>query len=191
MYMPKRFLHFSSNVLLLFKEWFIENTPIFIASLICLFVFTLLYEIAKFYHSGNAKTRRNGAGSLVVNQTERSTSRIYGTFEVPSQRPRSVPEWSERLAFARNACSRVLLTWRYLLSSFSYIVLVGAGYLVMLTVMTYNAWFFIAVCLASGFSYFLLSPPPVVPKLEQNTEGNGIIITLYILYIYMYLFIYD
>ncbi|XP_028402388.1 probable low affinity copper uptake protein 2 [Dendronephthya gigantea] len=159
--------YFSSHVLLLFKEWQIDNSGILFAACVGVFVFTFLYGIASFYQ-GRFVNSQGKRSSVIQNNQSRDGQR-YGTFsrdcvaEVPSSEE---PEVTLRMRMG------VALTARYILSSLSFPLLLAANYFIMLAVMTYNAWLLIAVCLASGLTYFMLYPNQDIPVCAPQNDGT-------------------
>lgn len=162
----QKYFVFSSQVVLLFKEWQITGTLVFVGSLFGVFTFTLLFHLASSYHSRLEKRGKKKEKFVIVQ------SGNYGTFEVSSE---SCDEFDTPPAtrFFRSVCKRTLFTWRYILSSLSYVVLIAANYLVMLSVMTFNAWLLITVCLATGLAYYFIpSSPKETRKLTcGSSEG--------------------
>ena len=166
----KHYFSFSSNVLLLFKQWKISRTAVFVDAVIGIFLFTLLFEMARNFHSRMA---RSGVHCPVTTEHSVKRSPQYGTFNTPPAQ--QIP--TRRIPFFFYVFRHVLLRWRYILASCSYVILVGASYLIMLAVMTYNAWILIAVCLASGIAYYIsLSSPVKNSTVQPDLEGNASIV---------------
>ena len=164
---------FSSHVLLLFKEWQIDNVGVLVAAFVGVFVFTYLYEIASFYQARYANGRANNLPQRNQAQFTDGEERSYGTFG--HGQPITVPS-SENIE-RRDTISlrmpmKIVFTPRYILSSLLFPFLLAANYFIMLAVMTYNAWLLIAVCLASGLAYFLLRPDHDMPVVKPCHGGK-------------------
>ena len=97
----------------------------------------------------------------------------YGTFEVSSESYDEL-DTLRAIVFFSAVCERTLFTWRYILSCLSYVVLIAANHLVMLSVMTFNAWLLITVRLTTGLAYYFIpSSPRETRKLTCGTsEGK-------------------
>lgn len=169
---------FSTHVLLLFKEWQVDTTGVLVGAFIGVFLFTFLYEIASFYQSRYANGRVNSKGSQNCDAETTQTSESeepfrYGTFG--SDHAISTPH-SENSPINRtiplHVRVKLAFTPRYILSSVTFPFLLAANYFIMLAVMTYNGWLFIAVCLASGLAYFLLHPDRDIPAPKLPNDGR-------------------
>ena len=164
---------FSSRVLLLFKEWQIDNAGVLMAAFTGVFVFTYLYEIASFYIARYANGRANNLARRNQAQFTDGEERSYGTFG--HGEPIIVPssENTERTdTISLHMRMKIAFTPRYILSSLLFPFLFAAHYFIMLAVMTYNAWLLIAVCLASGLTYFLLQPDHDMPVVKPCHDGE-------------------
>ena len=168
---------FSSHVLLLFKEWQVDSPGVLVGTFIGVFLFTFLYEIASFYQSRYANGRVN---STYVNRSqschvETSESEVpfrlgYGTFGSNHTTPHSESNRNRTVPFHLRV--KLAFTSRYILSSVAFPFLLAANYFIMLAVMTFNGWLFIAVCLASGLAYFLLHPDHDLPAAKLPHDGR-------------------
>lgn len=169
---------FSSRVLLLFKKWQVESSGVLAGACIAVFVFTFLYEIAAFYQSRHANVASNSNTNAEKQKAnineEKEKANIneepchsYGTFDsgFPDTQITEISTTSTRAVHVR--IKRVLTSRYYIWTSLSLPFLTAANYFIMLSVMTYNAWLLIAVCLASGLAYFLLQVDRDVPQQPQ------------------------
>ena len=167
---------FSSHVLLLFKEWQVDNVGVLVAAFTGVFVFTFLYEIASFYQARYANGRPSTTNLPRSYQTQFNKGEephSYGTFG--SDHPIIVPsrENTENTLPLRVRV-KIALTIRYILSSLLLPLFLAANYFIMLTVMTYNAWLLIAVCLASGLAYFLLQTDRDIQAVKPQHGGKSV-----------------
>lgn len=174
--------YFSSHVLLLFKEWQVDSAGVLVGSFIGVFVFTFLYEIASFYQSRIADA--DGRSGRVISSKEHENSYAetseneepfqYGTFGSHHGTSVTAPysESNRNCTISLQTCVKIAFRQRYILSSIALPFLLAANYFIMLAVMTYNGWLFIAVCLASGLGYFLLHPDQDVPSVKSHNHGR-------------------
>lgn len=163
--------YFSSHVLLLFKEWQIYNTGVFIAAFVGLFVFTFLYGIASYYQ-GRFVNGRGKCSPVIRNAQSHDGQEPHTSYGTVSRNCVTTVPSSEEYAITLRMRMKVILTAKYILSSLSFPLLLAANYFIMLAVMTYNAWLLIAVCLASGLAYFILHPNQDIPAQAPQSDGK-------------------
>ena len=175
--------YFSSHVLLLFKEWQVDSVGVLVGAFIGVFVFTFLYEIASFYQSRNADRRPGPSGRVISSEehenayaetSENEEPFQYGTFGSHHGTSVTAPysESNRNRTIPLHTRVKIAFRQRYILSSVALPFLLAANYFIMLAVMTYNGWLFIAVCLASGLGYFLLHPDKDVPPVKSDNHGR-------------------
>lgn len=161
---------FSTGFLLLFKEWKIDNDGALTGAFFGLFVFQFLSEILRYFETRWFRQRdvvsRNGDRSLPKNVDYGSCERHNEVPSIASSRENTITN-----VFAHNVYVKNVFTTLRLFNSFIILPsLVAANYFVMLAVMTYNVWLLLAVCTASGLSYFISQTDIDLPR--RNTSAS-------------------
>ncbi|XP_015907223.1 high affinity copper uptake protein 1 [Parasteatoda tepidariorum] len=154
--MHKSYLEFDFHVEdLLFKGLTIESVSGMVGLCICVAIFTFIYETVK-------TLRQKLVASLGKSQQE------YAAMEIRSERAMLVEMKETNYKWKRFRIHAI--------HALLYMVQVTMGYLLMLIIMSYNAWLAITVFTAAGFSYYfysmyVLNRPTVVPT-EILTPGE-------------------
>lgn len=150
--MQKSYLEFGCHVEdLIFKGLSVSSVPGMIGLCLTVAVFTFSYE--------GVKTLRQKFSSILKRRNE-ALGRNYDS-ELRSE--------SSMLVEMNSSNSEKWKRWKiHFIQAFLYTTQVTMGYILMLVVMSYNAWLAITVFLTAGLSYyffstFILSRPTVIP----------------------------
>ena len=141
MMMMQMTFYVSRKVTVLFDIWDIKTLPgIILTSLFwCLAAF--LYQGLKYFRKYLNKSCKCGAGMLGQFLSRDSSPRGYGSIE-------NSQEVTEVDQGGRN------VNWRlHLIQTFLQVVQTAVSYFLMLVVMTYNLWLFLAVLVGDGLGY--------------------------------------
>ncbi|XP_061119301.1 probable low affinity copper uptake protein 2 [Conger conger] len=141
-------MHFedSSSVTLLFKFWDVHGPAGMVLSVVVVLLLTVFYELLKVWKAGLDE-------APVSRPTPPSSTESLGSSSPLESSP------SEASLTPLDRTSAPEKSWlMHTLQTCVHVVQVTLGYLLMLCVMSYNVWIFLAVIVGSLIGYFLAFP---------------------------------
>lgn len=116
---------------LLFPSWVIKTPGEMVGSCIALIIVSILYEGLKVMRE-ILKRKEATLRSMKAHHASPSMPKVQVTVPV-----------------------KMLCSWYHLVQTVLHMIQVAVGYILMLAVMCYNVWIFLAVIVGSGLGYFL------------------------------------
>ncbi|XP_015276652.1 PREDICTED: probable low affinity copper uptake protein 2 isoform X2 [Gekko japonicus] len=138
--MPMYFF-FSDKVVLLFDFWNVHSPAGMVLSVLVIMLLAVLYEAIKV---GRAKLLQRTMPALAHSLSQE-------TLQEPERA--SMNTSTEQLA----STPQKLFLW-HSTQTLLHVIQVVLGYLVMLAVMSYNAWIFLGVIVGSAIGYYIAYP---------------------------------
>uniref|UniRef100_UPI00358F5E6A protein SLC31A2-like isoform X2 n=1 Tax=Myxine glutinosa TaxID=7769 RepID=UPI00358F5E6A len=170
------FFHFSCKATLLFKQWHVTSCAEMVVSVAFLFLLAATYEALKVFcqrvqHSWFRTTRYiENDGEVVQREAHSSATASEQSIESEARLLRS------NRKIVTVSCNHLL---KGLFCSSLHMLQVFTGYVLMLAVMSYNAWVFLGILAGAGLGYFLSYPflPVMSPSLPSTNPkqmlGDG------------------
>jgi len=159
--------HVSTEGILLFQNWKLNSATVFVGACLSTFLITALYEGLKIFRQWlvcrplrllikDLWKSRSTSEDITDNQ---DASSIKETLQQhPARFSRKGTRWNSKM---------------HILQTFLHTVQVFVGYVLMLIVMTYNAWFGAAVLAGAGVGYLAFSAMfPDNLRLKRNNDNT-------------------
>uniref|UniRef100_A0A8R1TJB8 Copper transport protein n=1 Tax=Onchocerca volvulus TaxID=6282 RepID=A0A8R1TJB8_ONCVO len=148
-------LHFANHELILFDFWKTGTVLGLLASVLIVFLLSVLYEAVKalrlYFARNRAVERQNRIQSnIVVRESSEHIDSVSA--EMNSYSP--IFEYSGFRAMKR------LFTYYRIVQSSLYFLQILLAYTLMLIAMTFNVWIILGIVFGAAFGYFLFSEEP-------------------------------
>lgn len=164
----RTYFSFDINLTFLLKELKVDKTDVFagavVAVFILAFIFSALRKILQILsHRSVVEVFREKWRIFSSTHRESCTTFSLNAYGVPpkttTSQEQSPTVWSwtkpKRSASRYRRRLRNICSITNLFNSFVYLANTFLGYILMLLVMTFNVWFFVAVCVGIGLGYFV------------------------------------